>query len=141
MKNISIINQIKERGYKITPQRRAIIEALLLSGKPPTAKEVHRKVKIRHPEISLDTVYRNLNLLADMGLLIQINLKNSETSRYEVVENHHHHLICLGCGESVCLERCLLNEKDLPGVREKGYEIVGHAFEIYGYCPTCRSTG
>ena len=141
MKNSEIIEQIKERGYKVTPQRRAIIDALLLPGRPRTAKEVLEKVRLVYPEVGLDTVYRNLNLLIDMGLLIQINLKNSETSRFEIIKNHHHHLICLGCGETLCLEQCPLNERELGKVTEKGYEIVGHAFEIYGYCPACRSAG
>lgn len=141
MNNKEIIQQIKEKGYKITPQRRAIIDALLLPGRPPTAKEILEKVRNTFPEISLDTIYRNLNLLADIGFLIQINLKNSETSRFEVIKHHHHHLICLGCGEAICLDHCVLDERDLGVARESGYEVVGHAYEIYGYCPVCRNAG
>jgi len=140
MKQIKIIEQIKTKGFKVTPQRRAIIEALLVTEKPPTAKEVLEIVRSKFPEISLDTVYRNLNLLTEIGCLIQINLKNSERSRFEILDNHHHHLVCLGCGEAVCLERCNL-DKHMSVLREKGYDIVGHAFEIYGYCPVCRAAG
>lgn len=137
----NMINLMKEKGCRITPQRRAIIESLLDAVRPPTAREVHQMVQSRYPEISLDTVYRNLNLLADMGFVIQINLRNNETSRYEIVEKHHHHLICLGCGEAVCLDSCILNDVELTTVEDKGYQIVGHAFEIYGYCPVCRTIG
>lgn len=141
MDNKEIIQQIKDKGYKITPQRRAIIDALLLPGRPPTAKDILGKVRSTFPEISLDTIYRNLNLLAEIGFLIQINLKNSETSRFELIKHHHHHLICLGCGEAICVEHCVLDERDLDVAREKGYEVVGHAYEIYGYCPVCRNAG
>ncbi|MEW6184032.1 MAG: Fur family transcriptional regulator [Bacillota bacterium] len=137
----TIIQQIREKGYKVTPQRRAIIEALFLPGRPPTAKEVLAKVRAQFPDVSLDTVYRNLNLLVDIGLLIQINLKNNETTRFEILEHHHHHLVCLGCGEAICLEHCALNERDMIIAEESGYEITGHAFELYGYCPVCRSAG
>lgn len=137
MKESDIIQQIKDKGFKITPQRRAIINALLIPDKPPTAKDVLELVRNKHPEISLDTVYRNLNMLADIGCVIQINLKNSETSRFEVMKHPHHHLICLGCGEAVCLEMCML-DKHMGALKDKGYKIVGHAFEIYGYCPACR---
>ncbi len=141
MKSSDIIEEIKKRGYKVTPQRRAIIDALLLHGKPQTAKEILERVRVIFPEVSLDTVYRNLNLLTNIGLLIKINLKNSETSRFEILEDHHHHLICLGCGEAICLERCPLDDENIYLARERGYTIVSHAFEIYGYCPTCRKTG
>ncbi|MDD3653521.1 MAG: Fur family transcriptional regulator [Desulfotomaculaceae bacterium] len=135
-----IIKKFKEKGYKITPQRRAIIDVLVKSGKPPTAKEVLRKVRVISPEVSLDTVYRNLKLLSEMGYLIQINLRSSERSRFEILKNGeqcHHHLVCIGCGDSVCLRQCVLSEQDLKAIKEKGYEMVGHAYEIYGYCPKC----
>lgn len=138
MNQLEMIGKLKDKGFKVTPQRRAIIEALLFLEKPPTAKEVLEIVRSKFPEISLDTVYRNLNLLAEIDCLIQINLKNSETSRFEVLKDHHHHLICLGCGEAVCLDSCTL-DRHMVVLREKGYQIVGHAFEIYGYCPDCRA--
>ncbi len=138
MKGSEVIQKFKDKGYKVTPQRRAIIEALLLPGGPPTANEVLESVRVSYPGISVDTVYRNLNLLVEMGCLIQINLRNNERSRYEIIKHHHHHLVCLGCGESVCLEQCPLGKRDLDIAKEKGYEVVGHAFEIYGYCPACK---
>jgi Fe2+ or Zn2+ uptake regulation protein len=136
LKQSEIIQRIKEKGFKITPQRRAIIDAMLLADRPPTAKEVLDTVRHNFPDVGLDTVYRNLNLLSEIGCVIQINLKNSETSRFEILKQHHHHLICLGCGEATCLEKCML-EKHMDTLKGLGYKIVGHAFEIYGYCPSC----
>ncbi len=138
-----IIKILEEKGYRITPQRRSIIDALIQSDKPQTAKEVLEKVRKKFSEIGLDTVYRNLNLLSEMGCLIQINLRSSEKSRFELLKNgegYHHHIVCIGCGESVCLGQCVLNEQDLSAIRENGYEMVAYAFEIYGYCPECRNT-
>jgi Fe2+ or Zn2+ uptake regulation protein len=136
LKQSEIIQHIKDKGFKITPQRRAIIDALLLADRPPTAKEVLDTVRHNFPDVGLDTVYRNLNLLSDIGCVIQINLRNSETSRFEILKQHHHHLICLGCGEAVCLGKCMM-DKHMDYLRDKGYKIVGHVFEIYGYCPDC----
>ncbi|NLJ75809.1 MAG: transcriptional repressor [Peptococcaceae bacterium] len=141
MTESEIIEKIKAKGFKITPQRRAIINALLTADKPPVAKDVHKEVRNKHPGVSLDTVYRNLNLLAEIGCLVKINLRNSEKSRFEILKHHHHyhhHLICLGCGEAVCLEKCLL-DMHTDVLKNEGYKIVGHAFEIYGYCPSCCS--
>lgn len=139
MKESDIIQHIKDKGYKITPQRRAIINALLIPDKPPTAKDVLKIVRNKYPDVGLDTVYRNLKMLADIGCVMQINLKNNESSRFELMKHPHHHLVCLGCGEAVCLEKCMLEPDEQMGVlKDKGYKIVGHAFEIYGYCPACR---
>ncbi len=141
MTEAEIIRTIKKKGYKITAQRRAIIEALAALDGPPTAKDVYEIVRERQPDVSLDTVYRNLNLLAETGCVVKINLKNSEKSRFEILENHHHHhLVCLGCGATVCLEKCLL-DMHTEVLKDKGYKIVGHAFEIYGYCPSCFNSG
>jgi Fe2+ or Zn2+ uptake regulation protein len=75
MKESDIIQHIKDKGYKITPQRRAIINALLIPDKPPTAKDVLEIVRNKYPDVGLDTVYRNLKMLADIGCVMQINLK------------------------------------------------------------------
>ena len=141
MTEAEIIRQIKTKGFKITSQRLAIIEALLVPDRPPTAKDVLEIVRDKYPDVSLDTVYRNLNLLAEIGCVIKINLKNNEKSRFEILKHHHHHhhLICLGCGEAVCLEKCLL-DKHMDVLKDQGYKIVGHAFEIYGYCRSCCNT-
>lgn len=139
-----IIKKYEEKGYKITPQRRSIIDALIQADKPPTAQEVLEKVREVYPEVGLDTVYRNLKLLVEMGCLIQINLRSSAKSRFEVLKGDgqlHHHIVCIGCGESVCLRQCVLNEQDLAAIKEHGYEMVAHTFEIYGYCPECRNAG
>ncbi|MDD4334176.1 MAG: Fur family transcriptional regulator [Desulfotomaculaceae bacterium] len=137
MTETEIIQKIKTKGFKITSQRRAIIKALLVSDRPPTAKAVFEIVRDKYPDVSLDTVYRNLNLLARIGCVTKINLKNSEKSRFELLKHHHHyHLVCLGCGEAVCLKKCLL-DMHIDVLKGKGYKIVGHAFEIYGYCPSC----
>ncbi len=133
-----IIELVKEKGYKITPQRRTIIETLSSQSQPLTAKEILDRVRAIFPDISFDTVYRNLNLLAKVGIITQINLRSGESSKFEITDEHHHHFICLGCGESVCLKDCPLNEEVMWPAVEKGYLVTGHIYEVYGYCPMCR---
>lgn len=141
MKQEEFIQRLRDKGYKITPQRRAIIDTLLAYDTPPSAKEVLDSIRGRFPDISLDTVYRNLNLLADLGVVNLINLRGKETSRFEIGECHHHHLVCLQCGRSLCVDFCVMDERELAAAREQEFEVVGHAFEIYGYCKNCQKAG
>ncbi len=135
----SLINKLRERGLKVTPQRRAILEALRNLDQSATALEVWDQVRRSFPDMSLDTVYRNLNMLTDIGMIGIVNLRGGEASRFEMERGrHHHHLICLKCGDTVCLEFCPIDEHDVAAAEQHGYKVVGHAVELYGYCPGCK---
>lgn len=138
-----IMVRLKQKGFKNTPQRRTVIKTLLKLGGRPTVKEIYDEVRKSNPEISLDTVYRNLNLLTDLGIVSQMNLRFKESSRFELSppHEHHHHLICLGCGKVVCLDACPMNKEAIAQAETKDFEIIGHAFELYGYCPVCKKVG
>lgn len=138
MSNDFFIQQLKQNGYKITPQRRAIIEVLAEAPLALKACEIWEKVKQEYPDTSQDTIYRNLTLLVDLSIVQQIYLRSKETSRFEINIPHHHHLICLKCGCYYCLEGCLVDEQDLKAAKQKGFTVSGHALELYGYCLSCQ---
>lgn len=133
-----IIKILKEKGCKITPQRRAVIQSLLSLGKFPTAQDIYNDIKKVQPDVGLDTIYRNLNLLAELGVVNQISLPGKDTKVFELaLGEHHHHLICIGCGEASCLDYCPVDEKGLQKAAGSEFEIVGHSLELYGYCRKC----
>lgn len=124
------IGKMRGRGYKATPQRVSVLEAL--------ASEQHQsleEIKGRCPEVGLVTVYRTLGLLGELGLVRRLDL--GDGPRYELAENHHHHLICESCGDISEFEECPLNLKLLPSVRED-FEVRSHSIEVYGRCSGCR---
>jgi Fur family transcriptional regulator, zinc uptake regulator len=132
-----LLQKLRDKGYKITPQRRVILEALLQS-EHPTALEVLACVRNVFPEMSLDTVYRNLNMLTDVGITNLVNLRGGEAIRFEMERGkHHHHLVCLKCGTAVCLDYCPIDDKDQRAAEKHGFKLVGHAVELYGYCREC----
>lgn len=136
-----IIRILKEKGCKITPQRRAVIQSLLRFDKFPTASEIFKDIRPSNPDVGLDTVYRNLNLLVGLGVVNQINLPGKEVKVFELATaKHHHHLVCLGCGEANCLNYCPVDEKGLQKAAGLEFEIVGHSLELYGYCKKCKVT-
>ncbi|VBB09628.1 ferric-uptake regulator [Lucifera butyrica] len=135
-----IIQMLRDRGCKITPQRRAIIQVLASFDKFPTAQEILDHIHQKDPDVGLDTVYRNLNLLISMGVINQISVPGKDLKVFELAhDKHHHHLVCLGCGEANCLNYCPIDDSEIQKSAGPGFKIVGHSLEIYGYCPKCRA--
>lgn len=140
MQQDMLVRKLREKGFKVTPQRRAILNALLSFEHPSKALDILGEVRKDFPDISLDTVYRNLNMLTELGVTTVVNLRGGEASRFEIERGqHHHHLVCLQCGKAVCLDFCPMDDRDSAAAEKHGYELVGHAVELYGYCGKCRS--
>lgn len=137
----NLLQKLREKGYKMTPQRRAVANALAECGEFPSAQKLLEHIKLAIPDISLDTIYRNLSLLVELGLVQEIHLPGREGNVYEVVDCHHHHLICLRCGKAACLDHCPIDHHKIAKAEKHGFEITSHALEFYGYCRTCRVAG
>lgn len=137
-----ILERLRDNGLKLTPQRVAIVRTLLESKAPMSAQEVLKKVRTEHPSVSLDTVYRNLSLLTEVGLANQVNLQNREISRFEFQgdAHHHHHVVCLKCSRAFCVDICPSKIVQPPS-EDPEFKVVGHAFEVYGYCSRCQAEG
>lgn len=130
--------KLRQSGCRMTPQRRLIIDTLLRAAKPMTAQQVHEAVGMSFPNISFDTVYRNLSLLSRLGVVNRINLKVKFNSRFEIAAGHRHHFVCLNCGASFPIDFCPF-EQFVPKIpAESGFRVVDHAFEMYGYCAECQ---
>ncbi len=80
------------------------------------------------------TVYRALDLLSELGLVRRLDLGGGP--RYELAEDHHHHLICGGCGEITEFEWCPVDLQGLPQLGD--FEVRAHSLEVYGTCAACR---
>jgi Fur family ferric uptake transcriptional regulator len=122
----------------MTPQRRVILEELGETAEHPTADQLYERVRRRLPRISLGTVYRNLDLLADRGLIGKIEV-GPGPRRFDARAERHHHVVCLGCGRIADVPPGVLEaaEPDLCDV--EGFKVVGCRVELLGYCPECRT--
>ncbi|HLK58613.1 MAG TPA: Fur family transcriptional regulator [Chthonomonadaceae bacterium] len=136
------VRRLRMAGHKLTPQRMEILRVLLNAGVPMSAQAVMARVKDTYPCVSLDTVYRNLSLLTTTEMVNQINLQNKGTALFEFQgEVHHHHAVCLECGKSFCVDSCPLPKVFPLPAEDQQFQVVSHAFEIYGYCSACRVGG
>ena len=138
-----LITRVRGAGLRATPQRRAILQVLLETGRHLTAQEVYERLHPSFPELSLDTVYRTLRTLAQLGIVCQSHLQTRHANRFSlaVADHHHHHLICITCGRSVEFSECALPVSLTEVARRHDFAPLGHAFEIYGYCGPCRAAG
>ncbi|MFD3156463.1 Fur family transcriptional regulator [Haloimpatiens sp. FM7330] len=132
---------LKEKGYKLTPQRRAILLTMINNeGKHLTAEELYDLVKEECPEIGLATVYRTIQLLEHLGVIYKLEFDDG-CSRYELVnqnENHrHHHLICNKCGKVIEVKGDLLEEIEKSIESNYEFKIYNHSLKFYGLCKEC----
>lgn len=133
---------LKEKGYKLTPQRRAVLNIIMENqGQHLNTEEIYDLVKTQCPDIGLATVYRTLQILDEMGLILKINLDDG-CSRYEFnnhKEDHqHHHLICQNCGAIIEVGEDLLDPLEEEITNKYHFTITDHKVKFFGLCSKCR---
>lgn len=139
---VDIRQKFQEKQYKLTPQRRIILEAFVdHQDEHLSAEDVHTIVRQHSSEIGLATVYRTLELFSELDVLQKMDFGDGR-SRYEINEkttpHHHHHLICLACNKVKEFEDDLLETLETVISRKSNFTIVDHQVKFYGYCEECQ---
>ncbi|MFD2618720.1 peroxide-responsive transcriptional repressor PerR [Terrilactibacillus laevilacticus] len=131
------INRLKETGVRITPQRHAILEYLIVSMTHPTADEIYKSLEHKFPNMSVATVYNNLRVFKKTGLVKELTYGDS-SSRFDFVSSEHYHMICNSCGKIVDFHYPGLDEVESLAEQVTGFKVDGHRMEVYGTCPECQ---
>lgn len=143
MELIKVNEILKKKGYKFTPQRKAILEVLSdRFGEHLSSEEIYDLVKVNNPEIGLATVYRTVQLLVELDVLSKLNLDDGFV-RYEINDNdgeghHHHHLICSECGKISEVREDLLDSIEAEIERKYEFQIKDHKLKFFGLCKSCK---
>ena len=128
----------KIAGQRLTLQKQAILDVLHAETRMQSTEEVYGRVREKYPNVSLGTVYRNLQGFSAQGA-VRRTLYADGKSRYEMAGHvHHHHLICLDCGATTEVPWCPIGSEVIRFMDECDFSPVSHQFEIYGHCRQCR---
>lgn len=132
------LETLKSTGVRITPQRHAILEFLIQSMIHPTADDIYKALEAKFPNMSVATVYNNLRVFRESGLVKELTYGDS-SSRFDFVTNDHYHIICDSCGKIVDFHYPGLDEVEHLASHVTGFQVNSHRMEIYGTCPSCIS--
>lgn len=135
--------QLQQSSYKLTPQREATVRVLIENEKDHlSAEDVYLKVKDKAPEIGLATVYRTLELLAELKVVDKINFGDGVTRfdlRKEGAKHFHHHLVCMECGKVDEIHEDLLPKVEERVESEYQFKILDHRLTFHGICAECQA--
>jgi Fur family peroxide stress response transcriptional regulator len=126
----------KQAGVKLTHQRLVIFRAVASSEDHPSAEAVYKAVRSAMPTVSLDTVYRTLWLLTDLGLLATLGPRQ-DSVRFDANLEQHHHYMCVRCGLVRDFESTELNELPIPDSVSRFGQVVSAHVEVRGVCARC----
>jgi Fur family ferric uptake transcriptional regulator/Fur family peroxide stress response transcriptional regulator len=123
----------------MTPQRRAVLDALRASHDHPTAAEVYERVRAEAPGIGPATVYRTLSLLVSNGQALELTLGAGQAARFDANTHRHDHVVCEGCGQAMDLDLPVAQSLVGEVSRRSGFAVTGYDLQFRGLCPTCSS--
>ena len=123
--------------FRMTRQRRVILEEFDTPGQHPTADEIYRRVRLRMPNISLGTVYRNLEVLSQDGLVRKLHIGPGQ-KRYDRASDKHYHVRCVKCGRISDVPTEPFGDLERAAGGNSGFDIIGHELEFEGLCEQCK---
>jgi Fe2+ or Zn2+ uptake regulation protein len=129
--------QLRARGYRMTPQRMAILHVIYHSGKHLSPSVIYEKARKELPGITETTVYRTLEFLAQNGLVRSAHMGNGHLV-YEIAGHEHHHLKCRACGSEMEVEHSLLETLYRQLESASGYQLTDSHLTFFGLCPNCQ---
>jgi Fur family peroxide stress response transcriptional regulator len=133
-----ILKALKVAGYRITPQRLAILRELADSSRHPSVETVYAAVKPNYPTTSLATVYKTVALLKELGEALEFGFADG-SNRYDVrLPEPHPHLVCLKCRCIVDANLTSLSHLTESLTEATGFRIESHRLDFYGICPDCQ---
>ncbi|MFC2006095.1 Fur family transcriptional regulator [Chloroflexota bacterium] len=135
---IEVVDTLRRHGYKLTPQRRAVIEAIATSKDRLTPATIYEKVRHDHPNVGLVTIYRTLETLARLELICELHAGGICRSFTISTPQHHHHLICSSCGTVIDFISHDLSKLEKNLSKKSGFRIDSHLLEFFGLCRACQ---
>ena len=134
---VKLAKELRERGFRITPQRRVILHILRHANAHLTPSEVYELASLSLPGLTETTVYRTLEFLANNGLA-QVVFSDKSKHAYEISDYAHHHLICRQCGMEVEIPHAKAEALYTELQESTGFQLMENHITFFGLCPDCQ---
>jgi Fur family peroxide stress response transcriptional regulator len=128
----------EERGLTLTHQRQVLYEVMQAIPGHPNPEEIYARVKERIPVISLATVYKNINLFIEKGVLREVSMHHGSL-RVELNRQPHHHVVCSRCKTIFDIEEKDLGVPSAPQRLPGGFQVERYAIDVIGICAACQN--
>ncbi len=136
-RRLGYTDRIRERGFRLTPQREMILDAVCEGGGHTTFEEIYRRVQAKAPSINRTTVYRTLDFLRQLRLVVAAEIEGRTV--YEIAsEEPHHHLICRSCGRVEQVDHEIFEELSHYIDQRYHFRVDFDHMVLPGVCPRCR---
>ena len=132
-------NILHQSGFRVTPARIAVLEVIEKAHEPIDAASIHALVSERKIQCNLVTVYRMLESFVSKNVVTQIDFQDGKF-RYEIMHDHHHHLVCTQCGCIQSIHEVCIAMSEQQVAKQYGFTITRHQLEFFGLCNKCNKT-
>ncbi|MFN8487340.1 MAG: Fur family transcriptional regulator [Caldilineaceae bacterium] len=128
---------LRDRGFRVTPQRQMILDAICESGGHTTPEEIYERVHAKAPAVNLATVYRTVTFLSELRLITEMHV--SGKTYYEIAgEAPHHHLVCRKCGHTEQIDHATIAELFERIALEQQFKVETDHLALVGLCKHCQ---
>lgn len=134
---IDVVRVLKEKGFKVTPQRIAVYDVLMNTKEHPTVEVIYNKLQPMYPTMSLATVYKSLEMFKELNLVQELNV-GEDKFRYDANVKPHPHITCISCGKVDDVDDEMFFNLSEQVSTKTGYQITGQKLYFYGHCPKCK---
>lgn len=133
-----ITGKLGEKGYRLTPQRLMVLDAIEHSRNHISAEEIYAQVIAKYPHVNISTIYRTLDLLKRLSLVTETDLGGGRVRYHPAEKGKHHHLVCQQCGAIINLDESVLLPLKATLQREYEFDADLKHLAIFGLCRKCR---
>jgi Fur family ferric uptake transcriptional regulator len=137
----AIMDAFDVAGYRLTEPRRALARLIESREGHFTADDLVSESSRRRLGVGRATVFRSLDILADLGLVERLDLPSGDHAFVACEPVHHHHVVCSQCGRTTDVGDSGMSSVLAEVARKSGYEIEAHRLELFGTCASCRAVG
>jgi Fur family ferric uptake transcriptional regulator len=134
----SVFSELRAKGFRMTPQRMMVLEAIEASDDHISAEEIFKQAHARYPYLNISTVYRTLELLKTQGFVAESDLGGGRLVYHPVGKAHHHHLVCRRCGSVQDVDESVFDRLNAELKKQYGFNAELEHMAIFGTCKKCK---